>query len=491
MLDGGIPEQRAVLVVGGPGTGKTTLALQFLQAGLEQGENCLFISTEQTQEELVDAFSAFDLELEHDNLTVTTIHATTGYTLDDEEPRLTLQTLKGGDSVGDGYSAPFESKYIQKQLSKHTPVDRVVLDSVSGLSAIDSNYDRYRRAILDMIRLFSDDFEATSLFTAEESNATSSEDAETVSVADPIQYNTHGVIRLWRENVQGDYHRFMEIMKMRGVEHDTRVFQTEFNDEGVRLIPRLRTHPGEFMPDEFMPTDVEGLDELLGGGIVRGGTMLLEHDGQASPHSIITSLMRTAIEDDMALTIVPPVELPPRRFKHIIERDTGKQMREMLDGGQLYLIDYPNVWQNTRENVFKPRETDYGSPEEIFRQINESRDDRDMLSIVSIEAQLPVLDDDQMRRVRFWQEENLHRQHDTTLYFCNPHTMDDKLAEFYKNGAWQVIRTWINDKGLQYLKLKKSPSGFLGSTRLVEYTDSKPYMRIQQPPCAADQVTNQ
>jgi hypothetical protein len=131
-------------------------------------------------------------------------------------------------------------------------------------------------------------------------------------------------------------------MKMRGVDHDTRVFQTEFADEGIRLIPRMRTHPGEFVPEDFMKTGIDGLDALRGGGIVTGGTMLLEHDGQASPHSIITNLMRAAIDQEMAIAFVPPVELPPKRLAGIIERDIG-DMDTLLENDQLFLIDYPNI----------------------------------------------------------------------------------------------------------------------------------------------------
>jgi len=483
LLAGGLPENRTVLVSGGPGTGKTTLGMQFLQRGLEEGDSCLYISTEQTQDELRDTFSSFDFDLGHENLTLTTIHATTGYTLEDEEAELTLQSLEGGDSIGEGYSAPFESKYIQKYLRRFAPVDRVVLDSVSGLSAMGDDYDRYRRAILDLIRQFSDEFEATALFTAEESEPGADHGEATVAVSDSIQYNTHGVIRLWRENVEGDYHRFIEVMKMRGVDHDTRVFQTEFDSRGVRLIPRNRTHPGEFVPEDFMATGITGLDQLLGGGIVLGGTMLIEHDGQASPHSILTNLMRAAVDEGMAITLVPPVELPPKRLEAIIDRDVG-DMDEMLANDQLFLIDYPNIWRNTRRNVFKPREHEGEGAASVFRTIDERRGDQPLFSAINVEAQIPVMDNDELKQVRFWEEENLMRAKDTSMYFFNPGTMTDELAEFYKNGAWQVLRTWINDKGLQYLKLKKSPAGFLGSTRLVEYTEDKPFMRVQRPPRA-------
>jgi hypothetical protein len=211
--------------------------------------------------------------------------------------------------------------------------------------------------------------------------------------------------------------------------------------------------------------------------------MLLEHDGQASPHSIITNLMQSAIDHDMAITLVPPVELPPKRLEAIVDRDVG-DMDEMLANDDLFLVDYPNIWRNTRRNVFKPRDDEHEDedPSAVFQTIDDRRGDRAMFSAINIEAQLPVMDADELKQVRFWEEENLMNENDTSLYFFNPGTMDDQLAEFYKNGSWQVLRTWINDKGLQYIKLKKSPAGFLGSTRLVEYTEDRPYMRVQRPP---------
>ncbi|MUV89630.1 AAA family ATPase [Halapricum sp. CBA1109] len=309
ILDGGFPPRRSVLVTGGPGTGKSTLAMQYLQAGLDAGEECLYVSTEQTYEELADAFADFDFEMDHEDLTVTSIHATTGYTVDGgDDPELTLETLEGGQMLGGEYSAPFEAQYIVQHLEQYAPVDRVVLDSASGLSAMGDNKDVFRRTILDLIRLFNDEFEATALLTAEESDPTPTGDGiKTVAASDAIQFNTHGVLRLYRERIDGDDHRFVEVVKMRGVDHDTRTYEITFADGGIRISPRRRTHPGEFVPDEYLSTGIDGLDALLGGGIVRGGSTLLKHDGQASPHSILTTLLASAIDDGMAVTIVPPV----------------------------------------------------------------------------------------------------------------------------------------------------------------------------------------
>ena len=51
LLNGGIPEGRVVLVVGGPGSGKTTLASQFLYKGIsDYNENGVFVSIDEEKE---------------------------------------------------------------------------------------------------------------------------------------------------------------------------------------------------------------------------------------------------------------------------------------------------------------------------------------------------------------------------------------------------------------------------------------------------------
>jgi len=485
ILDGGLPEDRTVLVTGGPGTGKSTLAMQFLAEGLDRGDDCLFISTEQTFDELDDAFEAFAFDLRHDDLTVTSVHATPGQTVEGgDERELTLETLDGGKMLGGDYSAPFESEYITQYLERFAPADRVVLDSVSGLSVIGDDQDVFRRTLLDFIRLLNDEFGATALFTAEESQPDLTQnDVKTVAASDAVQFNTHGVLRLWRENVGGDYHRFLEVVKMRGVDHDTRVHEVSFTHEGLRISPRLRTHPGEFVPSDHMSTGIPGLDRLMGGGIVKGGTLLLEHDGQASPHSILTNLMVQAREAGMPITMIPPVELPPKRLRTIIDERIG-DMEALLANDDLFLVDFANIWENTKRNVFKPQEHDTDNPAAVFRTIDDRRGDQPMFSVLNVEAQLPVLSDDELRQIRFWEEENLYQPSDTSMYMFNPATLDDELAAFYENGSWQTLETWVTDKGLQYIELQKSPSGFMGSTRLVEYIEREPYMRIQRPPGA-------
>jgi len=488
MLDGGLLRRSSVLLTGGPGTGKSTLGMQFLQAGLGQGDRCLFISTEQTTPELEVSFAPFDFDLDHENLLITSLHASPGLTFkSDEEGALTLQTLDGEDLLGRDHSPPFIPEYISRYVEEHGPCDRVVFDSISGIAAMAESRERFRRAILDLIQVFSDEFEATSILIAEETGNQPTTDAapvETVSGRDAIQFNAHGVIRLWRESVAGEYHRYLEIRKMRGVGHDTRTYGIEFADDGIRLLPRLRHHPVEFLPTSFLTTGIPNLDTLLGGGIVTGGAALFQYDGEATPHTFLVNILSAAAEADMALLFVPSLELPPKTLRDIFDSRIG-EMRDLLDEDRLFLIDMVNVWENSHPNVFKPSGPE-GSFEDIYNAVDERRDGTALFSLINVESQIPSYSPEEIRRARFWEEENFYREDDTAIYFYNPNSIPDKLDAFYTNGASQVISTWMSDRGLQYITVNKSPSGFMGMTRAVEYVDQEPFIRIQRPPGGVD-----
>ncbi|CAG0958700.1 MAG: resolvase/recombinase [Candidatus Methanoperedens nitroreducens] len=63
MLKGGIPKEHIVAVLGSPGTGKSTFALQFIYAGLLKGENCVYLSLEESEDTIVKTASIFGWDL--------------------------------------------------------------------------------------------------------------------------------------------------------------------------------------------------------------------------------------------------------------------------------------------------------------------------------------------------------------------------------------------------------------------------------------------
>src|SRR5690242_14507895 len=64
LLVGGLPADRIYLIEGDPGTGKTTLALQFLLEGRDRGERCLYVTLSETGEEIRDIAKSHGLSLD-------------------------------------------------------------------------------------------------------------------------------------------------------------------------------------------------------------------------------------------------------------------------------------------------------------------------------------------------------------------------------------------------------------------------------------------
>jgi KaiC/GvpD/RAD55 family RecA-like ATPase len=474
MLGGGIPEERSVLVTGGPGTGKSTIGMGFLQEGLDNGDDCLFVSTEQTVEELRDSFESFDFELDHENLSVTSVHAKPGRTLESDEEELVLRAL--GDEAGfvEGFDAPFTSEYIAEYLREYAPCDRVVLDSASGLRAVSENAEVFRRTALDLIRLFTDEMGATSLFTAEDNEG----DAD--GGTNPLRFTTHGVVRLWNEEIADDPHRFLRVTKMRGVDHDRRRVEIEFEDDGVELSPKRRSQPPALKQHEHVSVGVDGLDKLCGGGIVRGGTVLLQHDGHANLASILGSFVSKAVSDDYTLVLLPTTHLTPARVGSVLE-EKDVSVKRLLKNDRLFVLDMTGSWSEfaDSDNVREATD-DVGDVVSFFRSAN-GTGETGTFAIAKTGTAVHRLGPGGARELQHFQEIETGEE-DVVVNVHNPSVTDSRISGFFVDAAEQVLETRVLDDGLQYLTLRKSPCGFVGSTSLVEFREDPPYFRVQDPP---------
>jgi KaiC/GvpD/RAD55 family RecA-like ATPase len=468
MLQGGVPSNRSLLVTGGPGTGKSTFAMQFLQAGLDAGEQVLYVSTEQTIEEVRDSFAAYEFDLDHENLVYASVHATPGHTIESgEESTLTLRALDGSDAFDDAFAPPFTAEYLFEYLDRHAPRDRVVFDSVSGLAPLaDGPADR-RRTLLDLIREFSDEFEATTLFTAE------ADDDDTV-----LRYATHGVVELRREAVAGDPHHFLEISKLRGVDHDRRTVEVEFVDTGLRAAPARRSQPPAIKAHHHRPVGIEGLDALTGGGLVRGAGVLLRHDGRANLAALFGAVLTSAFETDHTVMLVPTMALRQDRVHGLLD-SRGYDLDNLLASGRLQVVDVIGGWDDDAPGVHEPRET----PEALVNLFMELHDGRGATyALVNGDALAHRLGAADTRRLRYATEAELLEPEDSFVTVGNPDVVSDEVAAFRHDVAEQVVETQVFDDGLQYVTLRKSPCGFVGTTSLVEYVEEPPYLRVQMPP---------
>src|SRR5215469_2246888 len=143
VLLGGFPRSHFYLIEGDPGTGKTTLALQFLLEGKKRGEKSLYITLSETRRELGGVAASHGWNL--DGIEI--------YELDDFEDR-----LKPERQYTVFHPAEVElsetTRRILDQVEKFEPA-RVVFDSLSELRLLAREDLRYRRQVLALKQYFS------------------------------------------------------------------------------------------------------------------------------------------------------------------------------------------------------------------------------------------------------------------------------------------------------------------------------------------------
>ncbi len=471
MLGGGLPRNRSTLFVGGPGTGKSTLAMSFLQAGLDRGERCLYVSTEQTISELRGSFAPYEFDLDDENLTYTSVHARPGSTIEEGET-VVLQSLSGDDGIGDDFGAPFETRYVRKHLERFAPCDRIVFDSVSGLASVAEDPQLFRRNVLDLIRLFADEFGATTVFTAEDRD----DDAAPVS---PLRFTTHGVVRLERRDVAADPHRFLTIEKMRGVDHDRRTVEFEFDTSGIVGAPKRRSQPPALKQHRHSPVGIDGLDELTGGGPVQGSGVLLEHDGQVTLSVLLANFVVAALDRGEAVTLVPSTDLGRDRLAALLD-GFDYDLGSLLDDDRLFVLDPVSGWDAATDNVLTVGDS-LGSVTDALETVDFRRDADARFTLVDVPSLVHHIGHDAVRELRYHLDANLSDT-DSLVHLLNPDVVGDRTAAFHLDAADQVLRSWLTDDGLQYVSLEKSPCGFVGSTSLVEFLEDPPYVDVQSPP---------
>jgi circadian clock protein KaiC len=219
ILLGGLRRNRLFLIEGSPGTGKTTLALQFLLEGARHQEKGLYITLSETEDELRETATGHRWCLSDD---VAVFELAPPESLLDKKQQQSL--LYSSDlELGETTTRVFEA------LERSKP-KRVVLDSLSEIRLLAQSSLRYRRQILALKHFFSR-CDTTVLLL---DDMTAEADDKTVhSVA-------HGVVRL--EELAPDYgaeRRRLRVMKYRGQPFRGGYHDFTIATGGVQVFPRL------------------------------------------------------------------------------------------------------------------------------------------------------------------------------------------------------------------------------------------------------------
>jgi circadian clock protein KaiC len=258
ILGGGLPRNCFYLVQGDPGSGKTTLALQFLLEGLGRGESVFYVTLSETNQELHKVARSHGWSLK-------------GIPLLELSAIEALLRPEAQTTVFHASEVELNkvSNLLLDQVHKSKPA-RVVLDSLSEFRLMAETPLRYRRQLLNLKQEFAR-HESTVLLLDDRMEASGIRgDPHVLSLA-------HGVIDM--EQMPADYgisRRRLRVSKLRGVS-----FREGFHDYtiitgGLRIFPRLvaAEHHAPFKR-EHVSSGIAELDQLFGGGLDRGTTTLI------------------------------------------------------------------------------------------------------------------------------------------------------------------------------------------------------------------------
>jgi circadian clock protein KaiC len=274
VLRGGYAKFRSHLIEGRPGSGKTTLGLQFLIEGASHGEKCLYITLSESKRELLSVADRHGWKLEDIEI------------LELVPPELSLdpsqiQTLVHSSDLELGETV----RTALTEMERIRP-DRVVFDSLSEIRLLSQGSLRYRRQVLALKSFFL--LNNTTVLLLDDLTA-EHDDLNLHSIS-------HGVICMEQLTpIYGGERRRLRIIKMRGVQIRGGYHDFVIRPGGVTVFPRLVAAEHEELEHGSPALSGNLVDTLIGGGLDRGTSTLLIGPSGVGKSTIASSYCHAAL----------------------------------------------------------------------------------------------------------------------------------------------------------------------------------------------------
>jgi circadian clock protein KaiC len=354
VLKGGFVRDRVYLIEGAPGSGKTTLALQYLLEGAAQGERVLYVALSESAEEIESVAASHGWSL--DGVTVREVVPSEDMLRsEDQYTMFHPAEVELGDTI----------RMILDDVERTAP-SRVVIDSLSELRLLAGSALRNRRQILALKQYFCGR-NCTVLLLDDMTG--SDRDLQVQSIA-------HGVMMMDQLSPEyGAERRRLRVLKYRGIKFIGGYHDMTIRTGGIEVFPRVVAK--EHAPIgslEKLPSGIDELDSLLGGGLERGTSTLIVGAAGTGKSSLCAQMVAAAaargqsaavfIFDEGTQTLltraaglgidlaahiesgrvtvqpVDPAELSPGEFAHTIRRHVEER------GVSVVVIDSLNGYLN-------------------------------------------------------------------------------------------------------------------------------------------------
>ena len=209
MLNGGIPSRRHVAVYGGPGSGKTSFCFEFLYRGAKMDQPGLYISLEETKDDIVDNMkNTFPMLAEDVNGLLKSKK---------------LEIVKPDKLEMEEVANLLEDRIVSSD------VKRAVIDSATMIRMAFGKEIEYRQTLFEFLSLLRN-LDCTTLTTVEATSAKKDE-----MHYDIEHFVMDGIINLYNLDREERRIRALEIFKMRGTDHSRDLVQFKVTPKGIKV----------------------------------------------------------------------------------------------------------------------------------------------------------------------------------------------------------------------------------------------------------------
>ena len=213
-IEGGFKEKSINLLEGGPGTGKSIFAMQFLVAGInEEKENGIYITFEEEKESLMDNMKKFGWNLE---------------SLEKQE-KLAILDISPEEVVGLVKKRAFGLKF---EIAKKIKAKKIVIDSITAYSLLFEDGLKKREALEELFRALRE-LNCTSLLVAEREVTLD----DTTILPDLVDFEVDSIISLYNIRKGDIRERALEVRKIRGTKSVSKIFPMKLGDKGIDIYP--------------------------------------------------------------------------------------------------------------------------------------------------------------------------------------------------------------------------------------------------------------
>ncbi len=235
ILSGGYIKGRAILIVGGPGTGKSIMTWQFLMRGLKNNENGLLISLDQNEKDVIEDMESLGFEprkyIDEKKLLILNVTPVKALRSDGKyEYRFSAEHSIFGQRT---FTMDNFISFVHEK-RRLINASHIAIDGISPLMELSLNDFELRESVYTLINSIKS-FGVTTLITEEYTQE---------SPYDRLYYIVDGVIKLGLAPHMGNIVRVMQIIKMRSTEHILRPIMFKITKGGILAFPSEKIDAG-------------------------------------------------------------------------------------------------------------------------------------------------------------------------------------------------------------------------------------------------------